>query len=65
MKIEGKKVKNIVECWKDPYGTLFQCIMYQPEDEHKPEINPNLTKLVYRYYFDNNHNVITKEVNDE
>lgn len=61
MEIEGKKVVNIVECWKDEYNTLFQCIMYRPEDEHKPNVNPNLTKLVYRYYFDNEHNLIKKD----
>lgn len=61
MEIEGKKVVNIVECWKDEYSTLVQCIMYRPEDKHKPNVNPNLTKLVYRYYFDNEHNLIKKD----
>lgn len=64
MKIDNKKVERIVECWKDEYNTLVQCIMYQPEDLIKPKVNPNLTKLVYRYYFDKEHNVIKKETDD-
>lgn len=65
MKIEGKKVVNIVECWGDEYRTLCQAIMYKPEDKIKPEVNPNLTKLIYKYYFDNEHNIIKKEFNNE
>ena len=65
MEIDGKKVKSIVECWRNKNNTKFQAVLYFPETDSKEKIDNDLNILVYRYYFDNKHNVITKEVNDE
>lgn len=59
-----KKEKKItvVECWENSNRTAYQAIQY-PMD-HPVKHDPQCDILVYRYYFDDKHNVIDKEIKD-
>lgn len=57
-----KEVHHITEMWIDEYHTLCQTILYEPNSPMaKPSINPNLTILVSKIYWDKDNKVIKEE----
>lgn len=58
MKKKDQKI-TVVECWENSDRTAYQAIQYPMGDVSKHD--PRCDILVYRYYFDENHNVIKKE----
>lgn len=52
---------EIHEMWIDKYNTLCQSVIYYSDDVYKPVINPNLTYLILRQYFDEDGNLVKEE----
>lgn len=52
---------KIYEMWIDKYSTLCQSVIYYSDDVYKPVINPNLTHLILRQYFDKDGNLVKEE----
>jgi len=55
-------VHHITEMWTDEYHTLCQTIVYEPNGFFpKPSVNPNLTILLFKTYWDKDNKVIKEE----
>ena len=59
--METEKRYKITELWFDEHKTLAQSIMFLSDDDWPPEINPNLTHLYLRAYWDYDTFELVKE----